>query len=166
MSPRLAAPSQAPAYVPNTDRTGRLGVAYVRTICSQAGIGCDETTGGEDHLATDLTLQFAMSPVRVQVKSGGLKPLKDGTLSLAVSDKWARKWRDARVPTYLIYVRLGHPDHNSLLRHNIQSTTALLHGYWMRVNNISPGQLYIPVANRFTLDTLTVWARDIEAAFV
>ena len=62
--------------IPLSDRKGRLGVTYVRTVLAQAALPNEETTGGEDHMAVDLNVQFPAAPVRVQVKCGTRKPGK------------------------------------------------------------------------------------------
>jgi hypothetical protein len=41
------------ATLPDTGRRARYGVAYLRTICAQAGVGVKETSPDEDVLAVD-----------------------------------------------------------------------------------------------------------------
>lgn len=63
------------------DHQGRLGVMYFRSLLAQAGVANAESSPGEDHLATDATVEFPRGPVRVQIKAG-TKPLnKDGSIT-------------------------------------------------------------------------------------
>jgi hypothetical protein len=45
----------------------RFGVAYLRAICSHAGVGFTETSADEDVLAIDGSIEFELGSVRVQV---------------------------------------------------------------------------------------------------
>jgi hypothetical protein len=40
----------------------RFGVAYVRAVCSQAGVGFQETSPDEDVLAVDGNVEFEIAP--------------------------------------------------------------------------------------------------------
>lgn len=49
-------------------RKARYGVAYLRSVCAQAGVGLSETSADEDVLAIDCDVKFAEGVVGVQVK--------------------------------------------------------------------------------------------------
>src|SRR5437764_2962434 len=49
----------------------RFGVAYLRAVCSHAGVGFQEVSVDEDVLAIDGMINFDLAEVRVQVKCTG-----------------------------------------------------------------------------------------------
>ena len=53
-----------------SDRTGRLGVMYFRSLLAQAGVAHGEFSPGEDYLAVDVTVELPVGGVRVQIKTG------------------------------------------------------------------------------------------------
>ncbi|WP_103348897.1 hypothetical protein [Amycolatopsis sp. CA-128772] len=57
----------------------RFGVAYVRAVCSQAGVGFQETSPDEDVLAVDGCVEFEIAAARVQIKCTGQFRLKGGS---------------------------------------------------------------------------------------
>jgi len=77
---------------------------YVRSLLAQAALGNNETAPGEDHLATDLNVEFRPATIRVQVKAGQRRRNNDGTFSVA--EKWHANWAEAKIPVYLVYVHL------------------------------------------------------------
>jgi hypothetical protein len=67
----------------------RFGAAYLRAICSHAGVGFTETTIDEDVLAVDATVDFAISPARVQIKCSIRFKIKKGkTASWQAEESW------------------------------------------------------------------------------
>lgn len=151
--------------LPLEDQIGRLGVVYVRSLLAQAGLGNSETSPGEDHLSIDLNVEFRAAAVRVQVKAGRKRVNKDGSISVPTTPKWREDWATARIPVYLVYVRLERPQPAMWLEHPAASTTLHAHAYWARVNGLSVPTVRVPSANRLTVDTFAAWNRDIEETF-
>jgi hypothetical protein len=151
--------------IPPDDQMGRMGVMYVRSLLAQAALGNNETSSGEDHLATDLSVEFRPAPVRVQVKAGCKRRNSDGSYSVSITEKWRKDWRDAKIPVYLVYVHLEHKPPAKWLEHPAVSTMVHAHAYWVRVDGVSVATVRVPTANRLTVDTFKVWNSDIEATF-
>lgn len=153
-----------PAFVtlPDSDRTGRLGVMLMRAICAQAGVGCSETSPGEDHLAIDVKVEFPKGDVRVQIKSGTATPNVDGTLSVSVTDDWIAKWRRNHLPAYLVYVRLPHNDWGALLEHGDGTTLMYAQAYWARVDELSESPVRLRPENRLTMETFLEWEHHVD----
>lgn len=151
--------------IPPEDQIGRIGVMYVRALLVQAALGSAETSSGEDHLATDLNVDFRPATIRVQVKAGRKRRNKDGTFSVSVTEKWRQHWTDAQIPVYLVYVHLEHAKAVKWLEHTAASTTVHAHAYWFRVNGLSVATVRVPSTNRLTVDTFAAWNRDIETTF-
>jgi hypothetical protein len=56
------------AILDENRRKARFGVAYVRTICAQAGVAFNETSLDEDVLAIDADVKFREATVGLQIK--------------------------------------------------------------------------------------------------
>ena len=83
----------------------RFGIAYVRAICSQAGVGFQESSPDEDVLAIDGCVDFEVAPVRVQVKCTGKFRIKGGrTATWQIEEPWLRHWVRSAVPVYFVLV--------------------------------------------------------------
>jgi hypothetical protein len=148
-----------------SDHIGRLGVMYVRSILAQAGVVHGEVSGGEDHLAVDLTLTFPVGTVTVQVKTGTKKPNKNGSISVSTSKAWREKWQKAKTPVYLIYVRLEREPPADWIEHADLHTTIHARAHWARVNELSAASAKVPESNRLTSATFDGWVDDFNAAF-
>lgn len=151
--------------VATSDQIGRLGVMYVRSILAQAGIIHAEVSGGEDHLAVDLTLTFPVGPVTVQVKTGTKNPNKDGSISVSTTKGWREKWQEAKTPVYLIYVRLEKEPPTDWIDHATLHTTVHARAHWVQVNDLSVATAKVPKSNRLTAATFDNWVDDFNAAF-
>lgn len=156
---------QSVGVIPPEDQMGRFGVMYVRSLLAQAALGTSEFSPGEDHLATDLNVEFRPAPVRVQVKAGRKRRNKDGSYSVSVTEKWRKDWEGAKIPAYLVYVHLEHKPPAQWFEHPITATTVHAHAYWVRVNGVAVATVRVPTANRLTVSTFKLWNRDIEATF-
>lgn len=158
-------PPSSYSILPDSDRTGRIGVAYMRALCAQAGVGCSETTPGEDHLAIDMKVEFQQGDVRVQIKSGSQEPLSDGSISISVKDSWISKWTANMLPAYLVYVRLPGKDWPTILTHEPDTTKWNAYAYWARVDCLKSSPIHLAPKNRLTIDTFMQWQSDIIANF-
>ncbi|GAA0534848.1 hypothetical protein GCM10010172_14920 [Paractinoplanes ferrugineus] len=88
----------------------RFGVAYLRSICSQAGVGFTETSIDEDVLAIDGKVEFGVADARVQVKcTGRFRINGGGTATWPADDSWWKKWHACKVPVYFVLLVLD-PD--------------------------------------------------------
>lgn len=148
------------------DRTGRIGVMYVRGLLAQAGIRQEETAPGEDYGAVDLTVHLKSAPVTVQIKTATAKRRNaDGTYSVPVSAVWCAKWAAQKVPVYLVLVVLSKKDYAAMVTQAARSTVWHAHAYWVQVNDAQPGTVRVPVQNRFHLGTFEVWDEQVERVF-
>lgn len=147
------------------DRIGRLGVMYFRSLLAQAAVINGEISGGEDHLAVDLTVTFPVGSVTVQVKTGTKKVNKHGVIAVSTTKKWRDKWAVAKTPVYLVYVRLEKGQAADWIEHGDMHTLVHARAHWLRVDGLSDPTAKVPVANRLTSETFDEWVDDFEAAF-
>ncbi|MBA2716914.1 MAG: DUF4365 domain-containing protein [Propionibacteriales bacterium] len=138
---------------------------YVRLILAQTGVVHAEVTGGEDHLAVDLTLTFPVGPVTIQVKTGTKKPNKDGSISVSTKLAWREKWQKTKTPVYLIYVRLEKQPPKDWIDHATLNSTVHARANWVQVNDLSLANAKVLGSNRLTAATFDGWVDDFNAAF-
>lgn len=145
-----------------TDKTGRMGVMYVRSLLAQAGVINNEVASGEDHLAVDLTLVFPVGPVTVQVKAGTTEPNNDGSITVSIAESWRRKWAQTITPVFLIYVRLEKDSPTDWVEHGDLHTLLHAHAHWLKVNELSGANVRVPLANRLTVETFGQWVSEFD----
>ncbi|MEV8639296.1 DUF4365 domain-containing protein [Streptosporangium sp. NPDC051023] len=145
----------------------RFGLAYMRAICSQAGVGLNETSPDEDALAVDCDVCFSIAPVRVQVKCTSQFELHGKSASWPIEIAWREKWNKSKIPVYLVLVILSYDERKQWLEHPKNGTFHNAAAFWVRVNNLPAGEtrLDIPKNQRLTAETLQVWESDLEACF-
>lgn len=145
----------------------RFGVAYMRAVCSQAGVGFQETSPDEDVLAVDGNVEFEIAPARVQVKCTGQFRLKGGpTATWPIDESWRQRWKRSGLPVYFVLVIVDPDDQVSWLHHQDEATLHRAAAFWARVDALPDGQnIVVPKAQRLTADTLRLWAEEVEASF-
>ncbi|MCZ4078956.1 DUF4365 domain-containing protein [Rhodococcus sp. H36-A4] len=144
------------------DHIGRMGVMYMRSVLTQAGVAHEEFSPGEDYLAVDGNISFATGTVRVQIKTGTTKPNKDGSITVPLRDDWIRKWALCTLPVFLVYVRLERDVGPEWLEHHDQHTVMYARAQWIRVNQVTAKSVRVPRANRLTADTFNDWAAEFD----
>jgi hypothetical protein len=145
---------------------GRFGVSYVRSIVSQAGVGFTETPPDEDVLAVDGTVDFAVASARVQVKCSSRFSIAGNSASWHAELHWRDRWRESALPVYFVLVILDYDDRPRWIDHHKTGTNHTAAAFWVRVNNLEVGQnILIPKDQRLTIDSLHVWAQEVEACF-
>lgn len=145
----------------------RFGVAYLRSVCSQAGVGFDETSADEDTLAVDGNIQFAAGPAAVQVKCTGKFKIDSGpTATWPAEIAWREKWNKKKVPIYFVLVILDPDVQTAWLKHHADGTLLNAAAFWVRVNQLaSDTAVIVPKSQRLTAETLERWAADVDACF-
>jgi hypothetical protein len=145
----------------------RYGVAYVRSILSQAKIGFTETSPDEDVLAIDGEIQFRPASVRVQIKCSSKRNIAGLSNTWPCKVQWQEKWNDCLVPAYLILVILDHDDENDWIYHNDGAgTDHRSAAFWTRVDTLEPTtSIVIPKSQRFTVETIPIWQDHLIASF-
>lgn len=145
----------------------RFGVAYVRAVCSQAGVGFQETSPDEDVLAVDGNVEFEIASARVQVKCTGRFRLNGGsTATWPIDEAWRQHWKRSGVPVYFVLVIVDPDDQLEWLHHQDAATLHRAAAFWVRVDTLPDEKnIAVPKAQRLTADTLRLWAEDVEASF-
>jgi hypothetical protein len=87
----------------------RYGLAYLRSICSQAGVGFTETSPDEDVYAVDADVKFPEGTVSIQVKCTGGFRIGGKSASWKIEPEWRDKWNRSKIPVYFVLVMLD-PD--------------------------------------------------------
>lgn len=145
----------------------RFGAAYVRSVCSHAGVGFTETTIDEDVLAIDGTVDFAVSPARIQIKCTGQFKIAGGqSAGWQADETWWGKWHRSRIPVYFVLVVVDPDDQLVWLEHNDEGTLNRAAAFWVRVDQLSDrSRIRVPKNQRLTAGTLTQWAAEVNACF-
>ncbi|MET7967564.1 DUF4365 domain-containing protein [Micromonospora sp. NPDC005305] len=145
----------------------RFGVAYLRAICSQAGVGFTETSIDEDVLAIDGKVEFAVADARVQVKCTGKFRINGGdTATWPADEQWWKKWHNSGVPVYFVLVVMDPDDQPDWLDHRVDGTMHRTAAFWVRVDKMSQASgITVPKSQRLTADTLRQWSSDVDACF-
>lgn len=160
-------PRNSVATLDSNRAKSRFGVAYVRAVCSQAGVGFQETSPDEDVLAVDGNVEFEIACARVQVKCTGQFRLKGGaTATWPIDEAWRQRWKRSGLPVYFVLVIVDPDDQVSWLQHHDEATLHRAAAFWVRVDALQEGQnITVPKSQRLTADTLQLWADDVEASF-
>ncbi|OZF01335.1 DUF4365 domain-containing protein [Rhodococcus sp. 14-2686-1-2] len=139
-----------------------MGVMYLRSVLTQAGVAHEEFSPGEDYLAVDGNVSFTTGTVRVQVKTGTKEPNKDGSITVPLKDDWIRKWELCALPVFLVYIRLERVCGPEWLEHHDLHTVIHARAQWIRVNRVTGKSVRVPHENRLTADTFKAWAADFD----
>lgn len=145
----------------------RFGAAYLHAICSHAGVGFTETTMDEDVLAIDGTVDFAISPVRVQIKCTGQFRIQGGkTASWQAEESWWGKWHQSKIPVYFVLVVVDPDDQLTWLEHQDDGTLHRAAAFWVRVDRLPDGsRITVPKSQRLTAATMATWAAELGLCF-
>ena len=159
-------PSPLGTLSPNGSKA-RFGAAYVRAVCSHAGVGFTETTIDEDVLAVDGQVDFAISPARVQIKCTGKFRISGGkTATWGAEESWFGKWNQSMIPVYFVLVVVDPDNQLTWLHHQDDGTLHTAAAFWVRVDQLSDqSRITVPKSQRLTADTLTIWASEVSASF-
>ena len=143
----------------------RYGIAYLRAICSQAGVGLTETAPDEDVLAVDCAIEYAESSVRVQVKCTSNWKISGSSITYEIEDGWVRNWDKNFGPVYFLVV-LVPPKIEEWLNHHPNGTYHATAAYWVRLEKGKVGKtLTVPKDQRLSVDTIATWHEDMLAAY-
>lgn len=165
--PESERPAPSIATLTANGAKARFGVAYLRAVCSHAGVGFTEVSVDEDVLAIDGMINFSLAEVRVQVKcTGQFRINGGGTATWPAEDGWWEKWHRSGVPADFVLVVLDPDDQAAWLHHHDEGTLHRAAAFWVRVDNMSVGPgITVPKTQRLTADTLRQWAEDVEECF-
>lgn len=154
------------SWLPDNTAKSRFGVAYVRAVCSQAGVGFGETSPDEDLLAVDAEVKFREANAHVQIKCTSQYNLDQTPLRWSVTPEWRRKWEACLLPVYFVLVVLDTPARADWLTHPLDGTMYRAAAYWTRVNGtISSPSVQLERTRRLTIDTMNHWSLDVRACF-
>lgn len=135
---------------------------YFRSLLAQAGIGNNETSPGEDHLAVDVNVDLVPGTARVQIKTGTKKLNKNGSITVPVQRDWKSKWGATRTPVYLVYVHLKKVSPAEWIDHADVQTVVHATAFWSRVNGVTGSSVNLPAQNRLTVETFDRWVQDFD----
>jgi Domain of unknown function (DUF4365) len=162
-------PASTPRSVATLSVNGckaRYGVSYLRNICSQAGVGFNETSPDEDVLAVDGQVVFDISSVTVQVKCSSQFTIGGRSATWPVEPEWREKWNRSKTPVYFVLVIVEPEDRFDWLRHTEAGTFHRAAAFWTRVNGLhTTTGVAVPKSQRLTIDTLDLWCAELEASF-
>lgn len=144
----------------------RYGVAYLRALCSQAGLPLSETSPDEDAQAIDCMILFRRGIVFVQVKCTSQFTLGGKTASWPMDLHWQQSWEALQHPVYFVMVIVEDGDPAAWLRHPADGTFHHAAAYWTRVDiNTPTTSVRIDKNQRLTTDTFHRWSLDLSACF-
>lgn len=139
----------------------RMGGAYLRSVCAQAGVGFMEVSGEEDLLAVDGLVTLPQVDIRVQIKCTSRFSLAGDSASWPMQTRWVERWRESIGPVFLVLV-IVHEDASYWLQHEVDHTRLEASAWWCRVDKLPEGTKTLTglKKNRLTSDTFAIW-RDI-----
>lgn len=144
----------------------RYGVAYLRALCSQAGLLMSEISPDEDAQAIDCMIIFRTGIVTVQVKCTSQFKLKGRTASWPMELHWQEAWEQQQLPVYFVMVIVEETDPQTWLRHADDGTFHRAAAYWTRVDVNTPAHaIRVDKTQRLTADTFHRWSLDLSACF-
>jgi Domain of unknown function (DUF4365) len=144
----------------------RYGVAYVRSICAQAGVGLDETSPDEDVLAADCAVRFAVANVSVQVKCTSGLTIRGRSASWPIRREWAKKWQESWLPVYFVLV-IAPDDADEWIDQRDDGTFHRTAAFWRRIRRDESlgSRIDIPKSHRLQASTLGLWHADLMEIF-
>ncbi|WP_391647603.1 DUF4365 domain-containing protein [Streptomyces violarus] len=147
---------------------GRFGVAYVKSIFSQAAVGFNETAPDEDAIAVDGSLEFAIAAARVQIKCSSQFKISGKSATWDSELHWRNSWSTSAVPVYFVLVILDYKDPVDWIRHHDAGTDHRAAAFWVRVNGTgAPAEkILVPKVQRLTVATLELWEREVKSCFI
>lgn len=156
--------SYEPGTLLDTGRKARYGVAYLRTVCSQAGMPMSENSADEDVLATDCIVSFAEASVFEQVKCTSGLTLGGKSATVRLTKEWCEKWARCRLPVYLVVVIVP-KNVSKWLTHHSTGTTHAAAAHWVRVDGIDAKSVRVPKSQRLCSGTFDLWHSELLASF-
>nr|WP_306428113.1 MULTISPECIES: DUF4365 domain-containing protein [unclassified Brevibacterium] len=155
-----------------TQRQGRYGVAYVRSVCTQFGVGFGETSADEDTIGVDGQIEYEVSPLRIQIKCTTKAFTKqEPHISWPIKDKWAQLWSGMLVHPYLVVVQVPE-EPADWIDYEDGSTLHHTSAYWAPLDRTTlkplekQTSIHVPKRNLFTPETVGDWEREIKSQFM
>lgn len=151
----------------NDRRQAWWGTRYVSLLCAQAGYQFVETPSeGDVHSFDGYVFIRPGIPVSIQVKCSHTPIARQR--SWTIDKAWRKNWEDLDLPGYFVQVSVPSTI-TDWVEHPAQPrwTTVLRSAaFWARIDPLPSTQRTITVttAQRLTVDTLDVWAADLEHA--
>jgi hypothetical protein len=152
---------------PNTAK-GRFGVAYVKSIFSQAAVGFNETAPDEDSIAVDGSLEFAVAAARVQIKCSSQFKISGKSATWDSELHWRDSWAASKLPVFFVLVILDYKDPLHWIQHHDAGTDHRAAAFWVRVNGVgAPAEkIVVPKKQRLTAATLELWEEEVNSCFM
>lgn len=159
--------SEAWATLTLDGRKARYGVAYVRSICAQAGVPFHENMPDEDVLAVDCDIKIGTVTVSAQVKCTSTREIRGRSISWPVKTEWVNKWQEAWLPVYFVLVVVP-PKSVDWIEHDlVKGTFHRTAAYWRRIRQDEQvgTRISIPKEQRLQVSTLDLWHSDVLETF-
>lgn len=146
-------------------RKARYGLAYMRSVCSQAGVGMMESSPDEDVLAVDCSVALPPADVRVQVKCTSKWNLSGHTLSFPIEEAWVRKWDQNLMPTYFVVVIVPNTSGENWVSYEAEGAFHHAAAFWARIPRGVSGSLSIPKSQALVPKTMDIWNQQVLFEF-
>lgn len=143
-------------------RKARYGVAYLRTICCQAGVTIHEPEPDSDVLAVDCSIWYPQGDVRVQIKCTSKWTIAGRSLTFPIEQEWVRKWDENIFPVYFVVVLVPTITVHRWLRHDQDGTFHQAAAFWVKLPQGDIGSsIEVPKTQRLTARTIWAWHQDL-----
>lgn len=168
MSPLLAGWNEGRTFNEQTMNQGRYGVAYLASVCAHFGVKCVENPPDSDAIGIDATIGFRAGETRVQVKCTTQEfSSRSQTIRIPVKPEWVSAWRENKLPTYLLVVRVP-KELASWIDYDLEDATGhAAAAYWARLDEVAEDARSVSVSrhNRFTPETLRDWNQELMGGY-
>lgn len=159
--PALGTHSVNPTFTDN-GRKARYAVAYLESICAQAGVAFGETRADEDIMAVDAFVHFPRASSRVQLKCTSQFKLSGKSVTMALEPSWVASWTASIVPVYFVVVVVP-PEIPEWIAHPLTSTSHKTAAFWTRFDPaLHKTKIAVPKSQRLTLETIHQWKSDLD----
>jgi hypothetical protein len=159
--PVLGTHSVNPTFTDN-GRKARYAVAYLESICAQAGVAFGETRADEDIMAVDAFVHFPQASSRVQLKCTSQFKLSGKSLTMTLEPGWVASWTASIVPVYFVVVIVP-PEIPDWIAYPLTSTSHKTAAFWVRFDSkVHKTKIRVPKSQRVTLETIHQWKSDLD----
>ncbi|WP_374228006.1 DUF4365 domain-containing protein [Rhodococcus qingshengii] len=137
-----------------SSRKSRYSLAFISSLCAQAGLRVSETRQDEDVHAIDMSVEYPESSVRLQLKCSSSMQMTRKFETISCDQYRIDRWRDNAGPVFIVLVVV--PDnHYDWIADEDRSTLHRTHAYWAQYDpNSTRKSVRVYQENRVTLDVV------------
>lgn len=143
----------------------RYSLAFLFSVCAQAGATVIEVRQDEDVHALDAKVDLQIQDVGVQLKCTEAPNKTRHGIRIDLEEGWIARWRLRLTPVYVVGVVVPSCK-TQWIEHHDEATHHRTLAYWQKFDPRSEAKsILLPYTNRLTAETLTEWRTDLNDDF-